>query len=583
MTSPIGSLRAELSANAAQFELDMRAARNSVQKHSGGMRKAFKSLGSQTKATVGQFLNFKAGIAGLIGVGAGGGLTMLMNRAIESTGTIKDMASMAGIGAEALQEMQYAMGRFGVTNDALVDGLKELNLRADEFAKTGKGSAAEAFERLGLQQAEVNALLGDADQLFKVVHGRMQDLGTAARIRIADEIFGGQGGEQFVQALARSGDEMARLRQEARDMGLVFSNEMVEGADQAADQVKLLSQVLNAQLNQALVALAPAITTVTKGLTDAAVAVGNFFRSIDNAYADDLENDIAALDKEIAHYQKLLERRAGINEERDTNLRIRIAELAEERALLELRVMRLRGELDDLHNQATAEAGKSKSAPTMNGNVVPVPGEKDHDKALRHRQREYDKLMESVEAARQATVEWGAVTEAQRKALQEMADQEMAELKDLAGEIGDSFASAFERSIMSGEKFSDVLKALARDLLQLTLRKAVSDSIGNAIGSVIGDVFAGMFKADGGPVTGNRPYVVGERGPELFVPRTSGQIVPNHGLKAGGGLTIYADMRGASLEAVNELRGMVAQLHGTLESRAVAANVASRARNMRRG
>ena len=44
----------------------------------------------------------------------------------------------------------------------------------------------------------------------------------------------------------------------------------------------------------------------------------------------------------------------------------------------------------------------------------------------------------------------------------------------------------------------------------------------------------------GGPVSGGMPYIVGERGPELFVPNQSGQIIPNGagGSTAGGNQTI---------------------------------------------
>jgi phage-related minor tail protein len=41
-------------------------------------------------------------------------------------------------------------------------------------------------------------------------------------------------------------------------------------------------------------------------------------------------------------------------------------------------------------------------------------------------------------------------------------------------------------------------------------------------------------RAGGGPVSAGAPYLVGELGPELFVPRASGSIVPN-GAIAGGG------------------------------------------------
>jgi phage-related minor tail protein len=44
-----------------------------------------------------------------------------------------------------------------------------------------------------------------------------------------------------------------------------------------------------------------------------------------------------------------------------------------------------------------------------------------------------------------------------------------------------------------------------------------------------------MFRANGGPVSANSPYVVGERGPELFVPRASGSIVSNSNMNQGGG------------------------------------------------
>ena len=42
----------------------------------------------------------------------------------------------------------------------------------------------------------------------------------------------------------------------------------------------------------------------------------------------------------------------------------------------------------------------------------------------------------------------------------------------------------------------------------------------------------------GGPVAHGQPYIVGEAGPELFVPNGAGQIIPNHELPAAGGVSI---------------------------------------------
>jgi len=58
------------------------------------------------------------------------------------------------------------------------------------------------------------------------------------------------------------------------------------------------------------------------------------------------------------------------------------------------------------------------------------------------------------------------------------------------------------------------------------------------LGTGLGSFFKNLFRAEGGPVASGSPYIVGERGPELFVPRSSGSIVSNDnlsGMAAGGG------------------------------------------------
>jgi phage-related minor tail protein len=63
--------------------------------------------------------------------------------------------------------------------------------------------------------------------------------------------------------------------------------------------------------------------------------------------------------------------------------------------------------------------------------------------------------------------------------------------------------------------------------------------------------YSGAFKAraNGGPVSSGQTYMVGERGPELFVPGRSGTIVAND--KMGGGNTnvvVNVDAKGSSVE-----------------------------------
>jgi hypothetical protein len=101
----------------------------------------------------------------------------------------------------------------------------------------------------------------------------------------------------------------------------------------------------------------------------------------------------------------------------------------------------------------------------------------------------------------------------------------------LARDASDMIAMGFEDAIFSGQKLSDVIRQLALDLMRLLFNRMVTQQLAGGIMTLFG--FPG--RANGGPVTGRSPYVVGERGPELFVPGTSGAIIPNHKMGAAGG------------------------------------------------
>ena len=91
---------------------------------------------------------------------------------------------------------------------------------------------------------------------------------------------------------------------------------------------------------------------------------------------------------------------------------------------------------------------------------------------------------------------------------------------------------------------------------------------GNAIGGLISDL---AFRAEGGPVSAGSPYIVGEQGPELFVPRYSGGIVPNHAMGAAGGQTINMTFNGVGMEVQSFIKNNRGAL-GRIAVQAVAEN-----------
>lgn len=73
---------------------------------------------------------------------------------------------------------------------------------------------------------------------------------------------------------------------------------------------------------------------------------------------------------------------------------------------------------------------------------------------------------------------------------------------------------------------------------------------GNLLGNLGGGTFGG-FMANGGPVNARTPYIVGERGPELYVPNSSGTIVSNGQYNSGATnnvVTVNVDASGSSAE-----------------------------------
>jgi lambda family phage tail tape measure protein len=73
-------------------------------------------------------------------------------------------------------------------------------------------------------------------------------------------------------------------------------------------------------------------------------------------------------------------------------------------------------------------------------------------------------------------------------------------------------------------KFSDFARSIVADLAKMIAKALIFRAISGFLGSV-GIPLPGL--AEGGPAEKGKPYMVGERGPELFVPKAAGTVIPN--------------------------------------------------------
>ena len=168
-----------------------------------------------------------------------------------------------------------------------------------------------------------------------------------------------------------------------------------------------------------------------------------------------------------------------------------------------------------------------------------------------------------------------------------MATSDADKLKETFMEIGrgieDGIVSGLTDAVMGTKSLAEVavsvLNNLKRKLVEVAMQRAVS-GIGNFFGNALGGIFGGGgggglvpfipslgglgFRANGGRVSANQPYMVGERGREMFVPSTSGKIIPNNQL--GGGNTniinVSVDASGTEVQGDEATSSQLGKLIG---------------------
>lgn len=165
-------------------------------------------------------------------------------------------------------------------------------------------------------------------------------------------------------------------------------------------------------------------------------------------------------------------------------------------------------------------------------------------------------ILGGFEEAKKRLVEQNAqaVAELQQRQLDETANANKAAFEDLEDAIR-GFGNEATQAIVDfattgklevGQLVESILADFARMAVQRSITGPLFDALSGALGGGasgsggggIGSFFSGLFggaRAEGGPVSAGRAYLVGEQGPELLVPRSSGTVLPNSSSLQGGG------------------------------------------------
>jgi hypothetical protein len=143
---------------------------------------------------------------------------------------------------------------------------------------------------------------------------------------------------------------------------------------------------------------------------------------------------------------------------------------------------------------------------------------------------------------------------------------QIAELKYAVEGWGRDFTNMMADAAMGGKlSFKDMANSIIRDLIRIQIQKSITDPLVKA-GTSFLDSYINPGKVDGaramgGPVTGGQSYLVGENGPEIFVPRSSGSI--DNDPSGGGGVTVHQTINlsaGVSQTVRAEVIGMMPRI-----------------------
>ena len=217
------------------------------------------ALASSTAAIGAYGKAFATGLVGGIAAGGIAGMVNQVQQIARSVAQVGDEAKRAGVSLEAFQEWKFVAEQNRIGIDQMVDGLKELNLRADEFVQTGKGSAAEAFMRLGYGAEELQRKLKNPSELLLEIIDRLGQMDRAAQIRISDELFGGSAGERFVELLDQGEQGIRDTIQQAHQLGAVMDQELVDRAAELDRKFNAITTSVSTGLKTAIVEAADAM------------------------------------------------------------------------------------------------------------------------------------------------------------------------------------------------------------------------------------------------------------------------------------------------------------------------------------
>ena len=546
MAEPVGALRVELSANAAQFEKDMGKARDSVRNSTKSMTSSFDGFRRGLMSSVSALLSLRSAAIAAAGVGAFG---LLVKKTLDAAGALVDTADKIGITTGKLQEYRYAAEQSGMTTDELDSAVSKFSRNMGDL---GKSSSETQTTLKDLNPELLRTLRSTNDvsrQLDIAVDGLAAIENPAKRGAVAVALFGRSG-----QAMVNMANDARKLRDEARALGLVVEDSLLRNAESAGDKLDTLAKVLGVQMTNAVLKLAPQIQQLAENLIRALPAMLDFIQR-GGEMIGVWDKPAATRMLEIAVEMRQLSAELATATGPAGGL-LSVMTGGQDPEFIREKIALLTDEYNRL-----ADSLKASQRGTVVNNITPMGDDSGPDiAALKERKAEFERAGKAIEsdwvthleemkkindefndslidmgrairqeietplehynakvvqlniALRTGVISQDEFTRAMEKAEKTYKDndEQLKKNRELVNDLGLTFTSAFEDAVVSGGKLSDILQGLEQDLLRLALRKTITEPLFAALGGVD---WGGMFSFGSGAASTAPTYANSAMGP----------------------------------------------------------------------
>lgn len=447
-----------------------------------------RSIGAVTKAV----FSLKTAIVGVVGVG---GIGLLVRNSLVATDTLAKTADKLGVTTEALSQLRYAAGLSGVSVQTTDMAIQRFTRRLSEAAN-GSGEAKDALIELGINAKDLTELPLE-DQMIALSDAFGDVKGSADQVRLAFKLFDSEG-VSFVNILKQGEDGLRGMFDEAGKLGAVMSADAAEGVERANDALTRLSTLFGGIIDQTVAALAPALETLATIIKDNVLVQIEQLNGSAQAFGQEAAKYILRAISEIL--------RSFANLARGTQVIIDsfVAGMAD------LGIVINGFDFSGFVKGIESARSTIDSMVFSIGNVV---------QGVKSVSATADEAVEPVSRLKTAFANLKTGSEDIQKVF------DGAVQKAFDGTT-DAIASMIEGTKSAKDAFKSMASSIVQDLLRMQIQKSITGPLFEAIGLAL------PGKAIGGSVQAGQPYMVGERGPEMFVPNQSGSIVPND---AGGG------------------------------------------------